>query len=539
MVACTTSGSAPVASGTGAPAVPNGAAPTATGNVVGQASATAGGVAPNAAVPGTAGRPAGAQPGVPAGGIGASSVAVPDGTSVTTTAGTGAVVPAAGSGVAVAGAGGTPTAGGKSQWTMIAYDAAGTYNNTSETVLTKDNAGSLTVAWQIDMGTNVYGAPLMVGDTVYASGGGNSTKALEAETGKQIWTAGLRTTGSLAYDNGTLYLYTAAGAVVAADAMTGMMKWSKTPKDNPGGDGSSSPVIAGDMVFIGGSNGASEIIGGRFRGFMAAFDKSSGDGLWTSYTVPPSAAGACMWNSAAVDVAAGRVYVATGNNHGEPATDSSDALIAMDIKTGNILWKNQRTMADSWNGTAGTTDTAPPDADFGASPVLYETMVNGVMTKVVSAGQKIGAAHGVKAEDGMLLWTRQLCMGHNNRDGSMGIFVNGAWSGKNMLFACNNAGKSQLFGLNGATGEIAWMTPLDGEVYGRISVANGVGFAGAGKNLIVFDSDTGQIIKMFPSKGGTVTGTVSIANGRVAYGEGMSWATAVAGKTLTMLKVMQ
>jgi polyvinyl alcohol dehydrogenase (cytochrome) len=463
------------------------------------------------------------------------------------TAGTGPTTPIpgqAGTGVpsetGAAGSGTPPAAGGPSQWTMIAYDAAGTYNNTAETVLTKDNAGSLAVAWQADMGTNVYGAPLMVGDTVYASGGGTAVKAMKADTGDVIWTgAGLATTGSMAFDTGTLYLYTASGSIVAADAMTGKMKWSKAPKDNPGGDGSSSPVIAGNMLFIGGSNGGAEIIGGSFRGFMAALDKATGQGMWTSFTVPVGSAGASMWNSAAVDLAAGRVYVATGNNHGPPATDSSDAIIAMDIKTGDILWKNQRTMGDSWNGTAGTTDTAPPDADFGASPVLYETPVDGVMTKLVSAGQKIGAAHAVKAADGMLLWTRQLCTGHNNRDGSMGIFVNGAWSGKNMLYACNNAGASQLFGLNGATGEVAWMASLDGEVYGRISAANGVGFVGAGKNLVVFDTDTGKIIKMFPGKGGTVTGTVAIANGRVGFGEGMSWATAMSGRTLTMLKVMK
>ena len=37
--------------------------------------------------------------------------------------------------------------------------------------------------------------------------------------------------------------------------------------------------------------------------------------------------------------------------------------------------------------------------------------------------------------------------------------------------------------------------------------------------------------------GGTVAGTVSIANGRVAYGEGMSWATAKPGSTLTVLAI--
>src|SRR5262249_44804601 len=159
-------------------------------------------------------------------------------------------------------------------------------------------------------------------------------------------------------------------------------------------------------------------------------------GLWTMYTVPSGAGGASLWNSAAVDMASGRVFGATGNNHGAPATDSSDSIIAFDLMSGDIKWKNQRTMGDTWNGLAGTTDSAPPDADFGASPVLYETMVNGAMTKVVAAGQKIGDAHAVKRDDGMLLWTRKLCSGHNNRDGSMGIFVNGAWSGKNMLFAC-------------------------------------------------------------------------------------------------------
>jgi hypothetical protein len=78
---------------------------------------------------------------------------------------------------------------------------------------------------------------------------------------------------------------------------------------------------------------------------------------------------------------------------------------------------------------------------------------------------------------------------------------------------------------------------LPGLVYGRISVANHVGFVGAGTNLVVFDADGGSILKMVPSKGGTVAGTVSIANGRVAFGEGLTWATGQAGSTLTVLQV--
>jgi polyvinyl alcohol dehydrogenase (cytochrome) len=512
----------PVTAGTGAAAAPN--TMTSTNPTQGT---TAGAAAPV----GMQGQTAGSAPQGTAG-VGATPIG-PD----SMVAGTGAPAAQAGTGAtAQAGTGAPTTAPGVSEWKMIAYDETGSYNNSAETKLTKDNAASLTMAWQVDLGTNVYGAPLQIGDKIYASAG-SGVKALDPETGKPVWSNPSGTSGSLAYDNGTLYLYTARGSITAIDAMSGMQKWSKGPKGNPGGDGSSSPVIAGNMLFIGGSNGGAEIIGGRFRGFLAAMDKASGDGIWTSFTVPEGASGASLWNSAAIDLAGGQAFAATGNNHGAPGTDSSDSLIGMDLMTGTIKWKNQRTMGDTWNGSAGTTDASPPDADFGASPVFYQVMIDGQMTKVVAAGQKIGAAHAVKAADGMLIWTRQVCMGQNTRDGKFGIFVNGAWSGKNMLFACNNAGKSTLAGLDGATGNVAWMTPLDGEVYGRISVANGVGFVGAGKALVVFDSDTGKILKTVPSKGGTVAGTITIANGRVAYGEGLTWANGVAGRTLTMLKV--
>jgi outer membrane protein assembly factor BamB len=488
-------------------------------------------------------------PGVPAGagasgsGAGPTAVAGSPNTPVTGVTGGQGVGPdaqagspavgAAGSGMLVgqAGAGDTtpPPPSGASEWTMIGHDAASTYNNSVEAVLTKQNAASLTMAWQVDMGTAVYGAPLQVGDKIYASSG-SGIRAFDAASGNELWRATGGTTGSMAYEADTLYYYTMAGNLVAIGAADGKQKWSKQPKDSPGGDGSSSPVIAGNFVLIGGSSGGGEVLGARFRGFLAAFDKASGAGVWTSFTVPSGSTGASIWSSAAADVASGRAFGATGNNHGMPATDSSDSFISFDLAKGDILWKNQRTMGDTW----GPSDDSP-DADFGANPVLYETMIGGVMTKVVSSGQKNGSAHALKRDDGTQLWTRKLCEG--SRDGSLGIFVNATWSGTYMLFACNTTGKSTLFALDGATGDIQWMTPLPGEVYGRMSVANRVGFVGSGKNLVVFDSDTGMILKMVPSKAGTVAGTVSIANGRVAFGEGLTWATGVAGRTLTVLKV--
>ncbi|MET0341024.1 MAG: PQQ-binding-like beta-propeller repeat protein [Polyangiales bacterium] len=421
----------------------------------------------------------------------------------------------------------------ESAWTMLGYDLGSTYYNSAETALTKESAARLEVSWQADLGDNVYAPPLQVGDKVYASSG-VVVQAFEAATGKSLWrntTAG--TTASLFYDEGTLYAHVNNGNITAIDASTGQTKWSKPSSTQGPTDGSSSPLVIGNLVLIGGSNGALEMVGGgRFRGYMGALDKQTGAPAWTAYTVPTGAKGASIWSSPAVDVAAGRVFGTTGNNYGAPATDTSDAFVAFDLKTGAILWKNQRTKNDTWGPVS-----AGPDFDFGANPVLYEADVKGVKTQLVSSAQKSGDAHAVRRDTGELVWTRSL--GAGTRTGTLGVFVNGTWSGKNMLFACNkDAGNTaELFALNGGTGAIAWQRKLTGPVWGRISVANGVGFVGVGNKLEVFDVDTGAVIKTFPSKKGTVAGTPSVANGRVAFGEGMAWANARPGSTLTVLTV--
>lgn len=477
----------------------------------------------------TTGSSAAGRPATPAPGA-AGTEAAPG-----STASGGAAAPSAGASAAGTG---SPTAAdpaGVSEWTMIAYDEAGTHNNSAETILTKDNAASLSMLWQVDMGGNVYGVPLMVGDKIYASG--NSVRAFEAESGKQLWMAPVSSTGSMAYSDGVLYVYTSRPEMVALDAATGMQLWSSTPKPDLGGDGLASPIVAGDMVYVGGSNGADEIAGGSFRGYLAAYNKKSGENAWVQFIVPETGTGGCLWNSVAVDRAANRIYLATANDHREPASDISDALVGMSLDAHEILWKNQRTMGDTWNASALGAG-GPPDADFAASPILYEVMVNGVLTKAISSGQKHGAAHAVRADNGMLLWTRQVCTGPNTFDGQMGIFTNGAWSGKLIIYACNDgAGKGSMFGFDGATGDMVWTTPLNGSVWGRMSIANGVGFVGAGTELLVFDTDTGKTIKSIPSMGGTVAGTPSIANGRVGFGEGLSWASGIAGRHLTILKV--
>ena len=466
----------------------------------------------------------------------AGGVAVPQAGSVappvvTAGAGGSAMMPAAGSGMPpVTGPGMTGTPSASTDWPLMGYDVGSTYFNAAETKLTKENAAMLAVAFQIDMGGNVYTAPLQIGDKIYAAGS-MSVKAFDG-TGKELWSAPLQSTASLAYDNGTLYANTNSANIVAINAADGKMLWSKKAHATQPADGSSSPLVAGDVILIGGSNGGIELGVGSFRGYMSALNKMTGEIVWTEHTVPANANGASLWSSPSADLQAGLAFGATGNNYGPPATDTSDSIIAFDLKTGVIKWKNQRIKNDTFGFTRGGSG---PDSDFGANPVLYEAMVAGQMTKLVAAGAKGGTIHALRRDTGMEVWTRSICSG--SADGSSGIFVNSTWSGKNMLFACNRVGGATLFGFDGGSGEMKFMRALPGQVWGRISVANGVGFVGAGKTLEVFDTDTGATIKSFPSKGGTVAGTVSISNGRVAFGEGLSWSSGTAGRTLTVLKV--
>ena len=61
----------------------------------------------------------------------------------------------------------------------------------------------------------------------------------------------------------------------------------------------------------------------------------------------PSGAG--VWSSPTIDEQSGVLYVATGDNYSDPATNTSDAILAMDLKTGELLWSRQLTEKDAYN----------------------------------------------------------------------------------------------------------------------------------------------------------------------------------------------
>src|SRR5262249_33908271 len=129
----------------------------------------------------------------------------------------------------------------------------------------------------------------------------------------------------------------------------------------------------------------------RFRGSIVALDLNTGQQIWKTYTVPdqptktkinsngiqlwgPSGVG--VWSPTTLDPDHDRLYVTTGNNYSEPSTNNSDAILALDMKSGKIIWSRQITTKDIYNGNCETKDklncsNGPgPDSDFGGPPIL-------------------------------------------------------------------------------------------------------------------------------------------------------------------------
>ena len=129
-----------------------------------------------------------------------------------------------------------------------------------------------------------------------------------------------------------------------------------------------------------------------FRGSVTAVRVRDGSVVWKTYLVDPpkktgatavgtatfGPSGAGVWSTPTVDAARGVLYITTGDNYSHPATATSDAVIALDLKTGRIVWSQQTTPGDVYNSSCGSrgaelSSESGPDYDFGASAMLVRT----------------------------------------------------------------------------------------------------------------------------------------------------------------------
>jgi polyvinyl alcohol dehydrogenase (cytochrome) len=252
-----------------------------------------------------------------------------------------------------------------------------------------------------------------------------------------------------------------------------------------------------------------------------------------------------VWGTPTIDLKRRAVYISTGNAYTTPAPETTDAVMALDMDTGKVLWSVQDIPDDAWIAGCGPfadpsikpSENCPedrgPDYDFSAG-VILKTLQNG--RRVLVAGQKSGIvwAHDPDQE-GALIWKKDVS---RQPPGPQGELV---WGGtaddRKVYFGVNSGG---LVALRLDSGETEWFTPLDPAEgrprgnSGAVTAIPGVVFATGWDGVLrAFSADKGALLWEFntvrsyetvsglPARGGSMGAQgATVAGGMVFVGSG-------------------
>lgn len=306
------------------------------------------------------------------------------------------------------------------------------------------NAGQLKLKWAFNLGdiTVARSQPSIIGRIVFIGTTAGYMFALDADSGCTHWAfraaLGIRGGATVGSANGTLAVFFAdSGAnVYAVNAQTGQLLWKVRPDDHYSAMGTATPRFYKGVIYQPFASFEEAIAGDpkvqccTFRGSVVALDAATGAKIWQTYTIAetptptrksptgnqqfgPSGAG--IWSSATIDEQLGAVYVATGDNYSNPPTTTSDAVLAMDLKTGRLLWSKQLTEKDAFNNGCGVPipgncpEAPGADYDFGQPPILLTV---GPSQRALVIAQKSGMVHAIDPDqNGRILWQTRAGIG--------------------------------------------------------------------------------------------------------------------------------
>jgi polyvinyl alcohol dehydrogenase (cytochrome) len=308
--------------------------------------------------------------------------------------------------------------------------------------LTASNVSRLKLRWAFNLGnvTMTRSQPTIVGGRVFIGSLTGVVYSLDANSGCTHWgykaTAAIRSGVTLGTANGTpaVFFGDSSATVYAIHAETGALIWKNRPVDHFATVVSAAPQVHNGVVYQSFSSFEEAIAGDptyaccTFRGSVVAMDAATGKKLWQTFTIAEAAkptrktdhqehgpSGAGIWSTPTIDERLNVLYVSTGDNYSEPATKTSDAILAMNLKTGELLWSRQFTENDAYN-IGCTTPTkancpkeAGPDFDFGQPPILVDL---GGGKRALVIAQKSGMVHAIDPDNkGAVLWQKRASKG--------------------------------------------------------------------------------------------------------------------------------
>ena len=309
--------------------------------------------------------------------------------------------------------------------------------------INKNNVNELDLAWsfKFDTARGMEATPIMHNGVLYVSTGWSHVHAINARTGAEIWhydakvpKAHLAKTCCGPVNRGVaiwqkdemsplqVFFGSLDGRLIALDALTGKENWSvqSTPTD---GNYSitGAPRIVKDMVIIG--NGGGEL---GVRGYISAYDVSSGEMRWRFYTVPGDrnkpqesealekalsswsgdewyklgGGGGTVWDTLVFDPELDILYIGTGNgspwNRDLRSPGGGDnlylsSIVAINPNDGKYIWHYQTTPKENWDYTATQ------------QLILAELTIKGEERKIIMQAPKNGFFYVLDRVTGELL----------------------------------------------------------------------------------------------------------------------------------------
>jgi len=330
------------------------------------------------------------------------------------------------------------------------------FQTTSAGGLRAGDVPSLRLKWAFGFPDDVtaFGAPAVLNGTVFVGSAAGIVNALDLQTGCIYWMfqadGPVRST-TVAVRRGTTYSLVFGdqiGWVYSLDAKSGRVNWKKRIEAHEATRLTGSPAVHEGVVFVPAASWEeTRAIDPQyrcctFRGSVTALRVTDGTVVWKTYLVDPPVktgvtkagvdqlgpSGAGVWSAPTVDAKRGVLYITSGDNYSYPATKTSDAVLALDLKSGSIVWSQQTTANDVYNSACGgggvnCPPSNGPDHDFGSSALLL-TLPSG--RDMLFAGQKSGMVYALDPDQqGMIVWQTRVGRGSTNGGVQWGMASDG------------------------------------------------------------------------------------------------------------------
>ena len=441
-----------------------------------------------------------------------------------------------------------------SSWLTYSGDYTG-QRHSPLTMITPENVQDLVPIWTFQTGTMTRGrgfetTPLVLDGVLYVTGSNNFAWALDARTGRPFWQYRRNLPDDLTYGSSApvnrgfgilgdrLFMVTLDAHLLALDRKTGSVLWDIELADYRIGYAATlAPLVIDDKVIVG-------ISGGEYptRGFIDAYDPTTGDRIWRFYTVPSpgefgsetwpddpevmARGGGGTWMTGSFDPELDLIYWGTGNPnpdyYGEKREGDNlftNSIVAIEANTGILRWHYQFTPHDLH------------DWDSNHVPVLADLVLDGELRKVVMVANRNGFFYMLDRVTGELLvgkpftdttWAREI--GSDGRpivlnDGSKGCLPD-PWGGTNFMPPSFNPDLGILFVT--AREVCATFVPQEPEIIpGRTSFGGVVWIdrdQGYGA-LRAIDVRTGERQWEFRYPSATMAGVMTTASGLVFAGD--------------------